>query len=444
MPSIEDRMKAYKATLENIEAEERQKHAQHQLALENIFANRPKKVEPGTLDAQNFDHLLQEFDQSQSLPVAAQVDFSSKNRINDLDRQFITIFELDQYLDTEFIKYPTVYCETLEEFFAPIYNRISASTFTKKQFLKKAVDMAAENAEKGGIYGVNLPGTGCYINGWLFSTPYGFSARRALEHPELLNKILLTVVHEKLGHGFLDIFSSLGKVGTKLGSYQLQLAQQFGMQLATDPVDKVRQQQLGILYSNFIFLNEGWATWLESFFSAVVFGQGDYPKHSLQQLLEAVDGLSALSQTDEEGINASKIALALILDDEFHPPADLLAGIKFLHHLDRITDAYFSSKLGQPLRYVLGELIMAKASVNLGKRCVPFAALIAANISFDPEKISLTDMRELFHSDPQLNPDARMVMLSKLKLKEHDNIDELAFQAENYLNLQLPRNMKDQ
>ena len=444
MSSIDDRMKAYKATLENIETEEREKHAQHKQTLKEIYANRPKNVKSGALDAHKFDDLIQGLDQSQSLTFTAQVDFSSKNRLNDLDRQFITIFKLNQHLDTELIKYPTVYCETLEEFFAPIFNRISVSAFSKKHILKKAVEEAAENAEKGGIYGVNLPGTGCYINGWLFAAPDGISARQALEQPELLSRILLTAVHEKLGHGFLDIFSSLGKVGAKLGSYQLHLAQQFGMQLATDPVDKVRQQQLGILYSNFIFLNEGWATWLESFFSAVVFGQGNHPKHSLQQLLEAVDGLNAFPLMDEDGIEASKIALELILDDDLHPPAELLAGIKFLHQIDRITDGYFSSLLGQPLRYVLGELIMAKASANLGKRCVPFAALIAANISFDPEKISLTDMRELFHSDPSLNPDARMVMLSKLKLIEHDNVEELARQAENYLNMQVPRDMKAQ
>jgi hypothetical protein len=104
----------------------------------------------------------------------------------------------------------------------PLFTTESAlQRLLRNQFLKKAVDMAAENAEKGGIYGVNLPGTGCYINGWLFAAPYGISARGALEHPELLNKILLTAVHEKLGHGFLDIFSSLGKVGHETGQLSI-------------------------------------------------------------------------------------------------------------------------------------------------------------------------------------------------------------------------------
>lgn len=442
MSNIEDRMKAYQANLQQIEDQEQDKQMQYQQRLNQIYTKQPFRKKAGMPGLKEFDHLIQESLPSQTLNIFAQVDLSTKNRIKDLDQKFINIFKLDQHIDADLITYPTIYCETLEEFYTPIFNMENVSSLIREELLKRAVDSAMENANSGGVYGVNLPGTGCYLNGWLFGAPYQLSAREALEHPELLNRILITAVHEKLGHGFLDIFSSLGQVGVILGSYQLRLAQQFGMQLTTDPVDKVRQQQAQILFSNTIFLNEGWATWLESFFGAHVIGQANHPKHSLNTLNQAVDELAAASLVDEDGIEALRIALMLVLDEDFHPSEDVLAAVKWLHQFDKISADYFMRKCGQPLRYILGELIMSKISLNSGVRCVPFAALIAANISFDPEKISLTDMRELFHNDPQLNPDTRLVMLSKLTIKELDNVMELAFQAENLLNMQVPQYMK--
>jgi hypothetical protein len=442
MSNFEERMKAYRARLQQVEAEEKDKQVLYQQKLNQIYADRSSKNTAALLDSKEFDQSIQALIQSQEFNVFAKVDLSSKNRIKDLDQELITFFNLDQYLNVDLITYPTIYCETLDEFFTPIFNMYSVSPLIREKSVEREVQKAVENAEKGGVYGVNLPGTGCYINGWLIAQPHGISALEALEHPELLNKTLITAVHEKLGHGFLDVFSSLGQVSAQLGSYQSRLAQQFGMQLVTDPVDKVRRKQYKILHSNFIFLHEGWATWLESFFGTKIFGHGSHPKYSMERLNKAVDELIPSDAVDGDGIEALKMALMLILGDELHPPDHILAAIHFLHQFDRMLDDYFSRKCGQPLRYILGELIMSKISLSSGLRCVPFAALIAANISFDPERISLTDMRELFHTEPQLNPDARLVMLSKLKLEEADNVMELAFQAENILSMQVPHYLK--
>ena len=442
MSNIEDRLKAYRARLEQIEAHQIDKQAQYQQQLHQIYANRSATNQPTHPDSKKFDHAIQALIQSQDFDTFAKVDLSSKNRLKDLDDKMITIFKLNQYLDVNLITYPTVYCETLEEFFLPIYNMRNISPMVREHLITTAVEGAAQNAERGGIYGANLPGTGCYINGWLIAHPHSILALEALENPDLLNFVLLTVVHEKLGHGFLDIFSSLGKVVAHLGSHQSRLAQQFGMQVATDPVDKIRQQQYELLNSNFIFLHEGWATWLESFFSAFVFGHGSHTKHSLEKLVNAIEALKSSDIVDGKGIDALKMALMLILDNEIHPLDDILAAIHVLHRYDLELYDYFSRECGQALRYVLGELIMMKISLNSGVRCVPFAALIAANISFEPEKISLTDMRELFHTDPLLNPDTRLVMLSKLSLEEADNAKELAFQAENIYSMQVPHYFK--
>jgi hypothetical protein len=94
------------------------------------------------------------------------------------------------------------------------------------------------------------------------------------------------------------------------------------------------------------------------------------------------------------------------------------------------------------LIYAVGSLLMSQAEANMGAACVPYAALIAANVKFNFEEISLTDLTTLLLSDPSLYPDVRLAVLSRIKLEQHGSIKELAQRAQAELSFSVPQALK--
>ena len=85
---------------------------------------------------------------------------------------------------------------------------------------------------------------------------------------------------------------------------------------------------------------------------------------------------------------------------------------------------------------------MSQVEANMGSACVPYVALIAANVNFNFEKISLTDLASLLVNDPSLHPDARLAALSRIKLKQKGSISELAQRAQAELSFSVPQAIK--
>jgi len=110
--------------------------------------------------------------------------------------------------------------------------------------------------------------------------------------------------------------------------------------------------------------------------------------------------------------------------------------------LGGMLDEFLDEQLGQPLRYAVGELLFVQAEANLGAGCAPYAALIAANITFDPAAVSLADLRDLLSRDPRLNPDARLAALSRLKLDKKDDVRGMAKVAAAQLSFSVPKELQ--
>lgn len=440
--TTEDRMKAYRDRLSGIEKNRKESHDRLLEKLNGYYDQSNFKYGADPSNPQYLNEALNESFSIQSPLVLGQVNLSSDNRLYELDEAFIRIFNLNEFFPRDSLLYRTIYCETLDEFFTPFVDVLNLSRGTKQQILKDLCTDAENMSQAGGTYGVNLPGIGCYLNGWLFAKRAGITPSQALQNPEILTSIMKTAVHEKLGHGFLDLYSELGKVEASLGAMNLKIAEQFNIQTAADPINKIRQSQYNILIRNSIFQQEGWATWLESFYDIHVFKRGPHPRHSFKRLIESIKTIPTESAEENSVVESLLASLEIVLGNGQENPQTILSAINFLHKLDQSFEDYFSSHLQQPLRYVLGELLMLKIELNLGARCVPYAALIAGNITLDPEKISLTDMRELFSYDPFLNPDARLVMLSTLKTENKNEVRELSRMAENYWSMQIPNQLK--
>ncbi len=434
MTDIEDKMKQYSQKLDRIQKEQEEVGAAEQSMLErNYHKNVGETVEKlvdkiGAAGREVFQAPLLDKD------FFAQVSLSNNGLLYEVDRIFIEKFQLEKYYPTSRILYPTIYCETLEEFVSTSLKNMNISDDYKKHLIE-LYSIEAENfAEKGGVFGVNLPGDACYINGWLFGRIHRLTPREALQDSHISRKIIETAVHEKLGHGFLQTYSELGKVLSQLNLYKMELAKTFGIQTSSNPIDKIRQQQYGILLSNSIFQQEGWSTWIESLLG----GNGKHPAYRQEDLQKQIDAIPEKIKQQiwkKENLDVDN-AFEVVLGDQCRDPDQILEAIKSMSRLEEILSPFL--KFNQSLRYVLGEIICSRVELNQGYACVPYAALIAGNITLDPEKISLTDLALTMQNDPWFNPDARLVMLSKLKLNNPGDVSELAEKATNYLNMHVP------
>jgi len=373
-------------------------------------------------------------------PVQFQVDISTYDSLRQIDEAFFQAFHLSDYYSVSRLNYPTLYCETLEEFYTPIVSQMDLSPEARRGELQRLIEAAQEAARQnsGGILGYNLPGKGAYLNGWLFAFRQGLTPRQAFEHPEIFLHIMQTAAHEKLGHGFLNVYSALGEVKTRLGLTQAEIARKFGLRGADDPVSSLRREQANLLYLASQLLEEGWATWVETYLARTALGQGRHPRYTLQQVVEAVQ--SVTEQAD--ACQALLGALALLFSAEAVPIEMLHQAVMIIEMLGGMLDEFLDEQLGQPLRYEVGELLFVQAEANLGAGCAPYAALIAANITFDPAAVSLADLRDLLSRDPRLNPDARLAALSRLKLDKKDDVRGMAKVAAAQLSFSVPKELQ--
>lgn len=374
-------------------------------------------------------------------PVSAQVDFSGDGRLRELDHQFVQLFNLEKYFSTNALTYPTVFCETLEEFFAPILAAQSYSDESKKDQIKEMIKETQQTAKEtngGGVLGFNLPGTGCYLNGWLLSYGKKFPPKEALDDPQSLRKILSVAAHEKLGHGFIACYTNLGRTKENLGRSLIDVAEKFGLNPAQSATDRLRLEQASLLRQISQLLEEGWATWIETYLSKTILGIGRHPRHSLTTIAQAIEELPQKMEHRKDAQQALYAALEVIFGDEDYPGNVILEIIKIIHFFGENLDDHFSNHLGQPLKYALGELIMMLAENNLGDKNALYAAIIAGSVDLNPAQVSLADLRELVASDPRLNPDARLVMVARLHLNTENDVRELASQAKSVWSLQMP------
>jgi hypothetical protein len=377
--------------------------------------------------------------------VQALFDLGDKAQLKDMDAAFINHFKLERFYPGNRLDYPTVYCETLEEFFTPLVQQLNLSPQARQEEIERMMALArqtAENNSGGGIFGFNLPGQGCYLNGWLFVYGTNISPMAAFQQPRMLERILETAVHEKLGHGFLAVYSALGGVKTRLGLTQVENARRFGLRSADDLTDNLRREQANLLFMVSQLVEEGWATWIETYLAQRVPDSARHQRHSLDSLVKSVNSLPHGIEQRADIIQALLISLAILFGPEDLSLDALHQAVMIIGILGSELDSFFSQRLSQPIRYVVGELLMAQVEANLGAACVPYAALIAANISFDPAQVSLTDLRDLLGRDASIHPDARLAAISRLKAAAPNDIGGMVRMAEAQLSFAIPSELK--
>lgn len=382
--------------------------------------------------------------QAEAAPAQQQVQLNGQTLLRSLDQDFTRAFDLEHYYSAYRLDYPTVYCHTLEEFFTSFVSSLDISTQARQAELARLAAQARQVAQEhgGGVYGVNIPGEGCYLNGWLFGCGAGLSAQDALESPPVRAHILATAVHEKLGHGFLSAYSALGQVKTSLGLARAELARQFGLRPSDDPLSSLRRDQDQLVFTVSQLLEEGWATWIETYLGSALLNLGAHPRHSFEDIVEAVRRLPD-SLPDHETIRNNLLwALSVLFGPEAQSLQDLHQAVMVVGMLGMQLDDHFSRFLHQPLRYAVGEWLLMLAEAQHGAACVPYTVLIAANVHFDFERISLSDLAQLLGRDPRLHPDARLAALCRTGLQNPGDVAELAHHASERLSFSVPQELR--
>ena len=391
-----------------------------------------------------------------TIPRQAQVALSGTEALQQWDRLMWQAFDLGQLFDDEPLsRYQVYYCETLEEFFTPFFEDLDCSDSTKAELIQAETERAKQAAGKGGIFGVNLPGRGCYINGWLFGVASGVTAREALQDPRIFHHILETICHEKLGHGFLAELTAVGQERTRLGMWQFDLAQRFALRTVDDPRGALLRQKHALIFGTTQYTEEGWATWIAEYVLQLAAAEetrsegGEPSRRDGRYTLEGVKSvLDMMAKEPElhEAANRLIRAIDVLVVDDVSPASDIFEAIRVWQEIAQCQknaqlkrfNKVFTSKLKQSVAYVLGYLLMRRLEGRLGWQNMPAAVAIAGNVTYNLEETSAADLAALVNGDPRLNVDARLALLGALVLEPGQGPTELACQARDTLSLAVP------
>jgi hypothetical protein len=402
----------------------------------------PTKLGPSDLDLGDRSSKSQpgQWDSLQNQPLVRSllIDLAKTDLRYVLDEAFSQAINLANYFPSYKLDCPTHICETTADYIAPQLELQNISEQERQRIIKSTQEQEYIHPSLG----VYLQGLGAYINGAAIARIYDLPPTiDALENnPQARQEILSTLAHEKLGHGFLAAYSALGDVEEKIGKTQIEIANSFGLRASDDPTFRLREQQLQVLLGASMLLEEGWATWIETYLQRELGLDVQHPKHDIGEVIHKLRRFGKRIQRKEYK-NVIQ-ALKAIWGPIPMPLQGLHQAVGYLANCEEFLDVSFEEFFGQPLRYVVGNIILSRAEISLGPKCVPYAALIATNISLDPSAIGLIDMQILLTEDSRLNPNTRLAALSRLEMESPNDIEELVHRAEAELSFSVPKALK--
>ena len=359
-------------------------------------------------------------------------DVNIKYKLSEIFRFFANRFQLRRRFSNIHFSPAINLCSTLDEFLLPILEGHHLSPERKAIELKRLKELYAQWAREGrGYGGVYLPGQGIFVNGWLYGYNRPISPQGIWSDPALLPNLLHTTLHEALGHALLAEYSALGCEKTSLRLQALDYAVDFELRTVDDANRAVLNWKSNIVNLASRYLEEGWATWAAGVFMPM-FGRKPLYTDTLKSVWQTVESY-ALPPADKTSIRDSLSKLFL------EPTTDHDELSQAMRRLQKVgLDPNSGPGHGSEFPYMVGTLLVEQLELHLGIELVPYAILIAANVTYDLDKISCTDLNSLVMNSAPFNPDCRLVLLSKLELPKPVTLSALAEAARGQLNLAVP------
>lgn len=347
-----------------------------------------------------------------------------------LTRFFLRAFDLRTLPAAANFEPPVRLCLTVQEFVEARLARWHLSEALKAAAVEQ-ISTAESDWEKlkVGWLGVYLPGQGCYLNGALMARMHAVDADKLANHAPAHALLAQVALHEALGHGFTQAFTTLGQEKETLGIADYDFAQEFMARNVDSAEPTLNQRKFYVLLDASRYMEEGWSMWVADTLSAVLFNTPRRPRYTLTQVWQGV-GTLAIAPRD-------KAALRRILADFFlEPPADPTDLIYAVRALQSVS-LHNQFRLGQHLAYVIGSLLADRLQANLGWRLLPHAVRLAGNLALHPQNQTWRDLHDLLYT-PRLNPDWRWLALSTLTFDQPPTLTDLQTAARDQLNLAIP------
>ena len=365
-----------------------------------------------------------------------------------LDDLFKDDFNLKKYrwFNRRSFFVPTIYCETLEEFFEPVCKDLEVSESTKKELIEEYTQEAAEKAEVGeGIFGIFIPSQGCFINGWLCCriVDKKIPPEEGLTNPEVYPHIIRVAAHEKFGHGFLSCFTTYGVESQKIHLYRQRIASNFNIKQSDSPEYTLWNEKYITIFNSSKFTEEGWASYIENYFLEKLNLKKVNSEYSLEDVLSPLSKMEKDKNLPEDirnliGFIASGI-FVMLSDEKNISEEDITGAVSFLQENENIISDIFQKLFHQKPRYIIGYLLMKKAEEKFGKESLPLLLAIAGNVKYNIENISVSDLQKVVCRNPKFNIDIRMALLTTLNV-EKGNLEKIVEEAREKLNFVVPKN----
>lgn len=378
-------------------------------------------------------------------PFMAKIDLYKGLKLEEIDEWYDGLFQVSRHFQGENLAYPTFFCESLEEFFEPHVKYLSISKLQKRALIEMQVKQAKELAASsgGGIFGVNWPGDGCYLNGWLFAYPRTDDPRWVLGDEARLPSVAATVAHEKLGHGFLSEFTSLGREREKIQLSRYRVAEDFDIRLTDSPESVLLQEKWETLFLSSMYIEEGYATWIESRLLEDFFGR---PKriHSAARVIALLEELidSTSDREVRRFLRAVHTTVKWITNPEPASSANIHARALLLEGAEQLLAPAFNQVFGQPPRYVIGEILVDQLERRLGTFLVPYAMAVIFNVEYSLDKIANSDLRNVIGREPRMNLHSRAMLMLTMPDGAGASIRKMLESAAEHLSFAVPANIK--
>jgi len=381
--------------------------------------------------------------------LQAKVDLYRATNLAVIDRLMEDDFSLNRHFGKSTDGYPTVYCETLEEFFEP-HVRLMELSDSAKQALVDALEAQAEaGAAKGGVYGVNWPGEGCYLNGWLFAYGRAKDAAEALNNPRIFPRIIATAAHEKLGHGFITEFTASGEEKRQVHMWQCEVADRFEVKLSDTPEHALLREKWNTLLLSSMYVEEGWATWVERYIMSrlgeaaedkAAYAQATrrYTREDVERVLRLTLDSKDIPEPARQTIRQYLDLLGRMLDDQFDNAQELHAAMQWLAKAGDGLEPVFIDGFHQSAPYVIGCLMMDAIAGKFGTRCAPYAVASASNVTYSLDTIANADLSGLVEREPNMNMNTRLAMLLHMSVVEPDDVSAFLETAKEELGFAPP------
>lgn len=350
-------------------------------------------------------------------PVVGQI--APVRSLPEVDQVMVKDFALDRFISGGVPIPPTVYCTTPEKFVEPVTAYLGLPSPVGDGWLEAARRERPgwERSNPLGRVALYIPSQGCYVNGWRLARLHNLpDPGAALTEPAAFRDAVRQVASEKWGLGFIGCHAEYGVERERHGLDRWNLAERLDVKMGGDAARARQAEQLRAIVS---FTEAGWTRWVGDYLAQRADpSAGDLGVHTglrLAQLWDAAEHLVRIVPFDEVIGGLLDAIRWLFLESEAGPTL-IHKGVRVFQALQKHKQANQVSLAvaRMPVRVLIGRLLMGKLEARLGALPLPYAVLIAGNLTYDLERSPPHKIEQRTTQYPRQNVDTRLAMLGFL------------------------------